>query len=350
MAASNRGRASVGEWPSDELEAMAHCPACGSCDRALLYDGLSDRLFEAAPGVWRLLRCRGCGSAYLDPRPTETSIGRAYASYYTHGVDPPAATDGPRQALLNAYLNARWAYKLHPAPPLGRMIGALVPMRAAIADRELRHQRNVAEGRLLDVGAGNGAFVAYARRLGWDAEGIDPDAAAVATAREHRIPVRLGTLADMSDRGDGMFHSVTLSHVIEHLHAPAQELRRIHRLLAPNGRVWIATPNLESLGHRLFRRHWVGLDPPRHLVLFTTESLQRLLRRTGFDPAPSPRPAPTAWPTFSPSGAIRDGCPVDHGPITGRRSLKARAALADRLAYASPRLTEELVVIARRVG
>ena len=35
----------------------------------------------------------------------------------------------------------------------------------------------------------------------------------------------------------------------------------------------IATPNLEALGHRAFGRDWVGLDPPRHLVLFTTASL-----------------------------------------------------------------------------
>ena len=91
-------------------------------------------------------------------------------------------------------------------------------------------------------------------RLGWDAEGIDPDAGAVATARDNGIPVTLGTLSDVVEKETGKFRAVTLSHVIEHLHDPVGELRRIHRLLAPGGRVWIATPNLQSLGHRLFRR------------------------------------------------------------------------------------------------
>jgi SAM-dependent methyltransferase len=340
----------VAEWPPDELEAVAHCPACGATDRTVLYEGLSDRLFEAAPGAWRLLRCGGCGSAYLDPRPTEASIGHAYATYYTHGAEPPAAPGGPRRALQNAYINARWGYALRPAPPIGGLIGAIVPLRAAIADRELRHQPCVPGGRLLDVGAGNGALVAYARRFGWDAAGIDPDAAAVATARDQGIPMKLGTLADVEETAAGTFDSVTLSHVIEHLHDPARDLRRIHRLLAPNGRVWIATPNLEALGHRLFGRDWVGLDPPRHLVLFTTASLQGLLRRAGFVPEPTPRPAPTAWAAFSPSGALRDGCPPDDGPQRGRRWLRARAVLADRLAYASPKLAEELLVIAARAG
>lgn len=343
-------KASEREWPREELETIGSCPACGGRHRWLLYDGLSDRLFDAAPGAWALLRCGHCGSAYLDPRPTEASIGRAYTAYYTHGEEPPAAPGGVRRALQNAYLNARWGYELRPTLPVGRLIGALVPIRATIANREVRHQRYQPGGRLLDVGAGNGAFVQYARRLGWDAQGIDPDANAVAAARDRGIPLNLGTLADLEDAAAGTYASVTLSHVIEHLHDPERDLRRIHRLLAPNGRVWIATPNLEALGHRLFHRDWVGLDPPRHLVLFTRASLNRLLERTGFVPDPPPRPAPGAWAAFSPSGALRDGCSPDDGPRRGRRSLKMRATLADRLAYAWPRFADEMVVIARRDG
>ena len=350
VAATTPSRAPADAWPADELEAVATCPACASPNRTLLYEGLADRLFGVAPGAWRMFRCADCGCAYLDPRPTEASIGRAYSTYYTHGVEPPPALSGPRQTLLNSYLNARWGYALRPALPVGRLIGRLVPLRSAVADRELRHQRNGRGARLLDVGAGNGAYVAYARRFGWEAEGIDPDAAGVATARDLGIPVGLGTLADMEDTATGTFASVTLSHVIEHLHDPETQLRRIHRLLAPDGHVWIATPNLEALGHRLFRRDWVGLDPPRHLVLFTTDSLRSLLERTGFVVEPIPRPAPTAWASFRPSGALRDGRLQDDGPQRGRRSLRLRAALANRLAYASPWLSEELVVLAGRAG
>lgn len=332
---------------------MAACPACGSAERVVLHEGLTDRVFRAAPGRWRLVRCTGCASAYLDPRPTEASIGRAYETYYTHGEEGASATElgGARRLLLNSYLNARWGYELRPALPLGGVLETLVPLRAAVAAREIRHQRGKPGGRLLDVGAGDGAFVAHARLFGWDAEGIDPDSTAVAIARERGIPMTLGTLAS-PNLGEGAFDAVTMSHVIEHLHDPARELLRIRRLLRPNGRLWIATPNLEALGHRLFRSDWMPLDPPRHLVLFSGSSLHRLLRRTGFEPEPTPPPAPVAWQTFPQSAVISDGRPrpMETDPAGARRSLRVRARIADRLAYGSPRYAEELVAIARRPG
>jgi SAM-dependent methyltransferase len=323
------------------------CPACGGSGRTFLYDGLSDRLFHTAPGEWRLVRCADCASAYLDPRPTESSIGRAYESYYTHGSDSAAAPGEVRAALLNAYLNARWGYDLKPSLPVGRLIGALVPIRAAIAGREIRHQTHDPGGRLLDVGAGSGAFVAHARRLGWDAEGIDPDPTAVEAAHQKGIPMRLGRLADLEGR-ESEFDAITLSHVVEHMHNPAHDLRRIHRLLVPGGRLWIATPNLLALGHRLFGRDWVALDPPRHLVLFTPSSLDRLLRHTGFVPQSPPRPAPTAWVSFDQSAALGAGRPVSDAARRQGRSRRAGAAIADRLGYLVPRLAEELVITARR--
>src|SRR5690348_5553910 len=112
-------------WPMKDLEEVPACPACGARGRSLLYDGLTDRLFYAAPGSWRLVSCSDCASAFLDPRPTEASIGRAYLTYYTHGANAVAAPGRTREKLLNAYLNARWAYDLHPATRFGRLIGAI---------------------------------------------------------------------------------------------------------------------------------------------------------------------------------------------------------------------------------
>jgi SAM-dependent methyltransferase len=336
-----------GEWPAADLERVTACPVCGHERRAVLHDGLRDLVFQAAPGTWRLVRCAGCASAYLDPRPTPESIGRAYGSYYTHGASGPPELTGLRAALVNAHRNARWGYRLRPAVPGGALIGRLAPLRAATADREVRHLPAQPGGRVLDVGAGDGTFVAQLCALGWDARGVEPDADAVAAARARDVPMTHGTLADVHD-ADGTYDAITLSHVIEHVHDPALELRRVHRLLRPGGLLWIATPNLEALGHRRFRRHWVSLDPPRHLALFTTNSLGGLLRSTGFEVQPPPRPAPTAWQTFAQSGAIRDGRRHEEGPSAGRRRLRALAAVADRVGARDPRLAEELVVVARR--
>ena len=131
----------AGDWPAADLEAVTACPVCGAVQRSPLHDGLTDRVFHSAPGRWRLWRCADCGCGYLDPRPTEASVGRAYRSYYTHAAGDPPAARGAREALLNGYLNARWGYTLERAWPAGRLIGALAPARAAIAAREIRHLR-----------------------------------------------------------------------------------------------------------------------------------------------------------------------------------------------------------------
>ncbi len=340
-------------WPAADLEEVRTCPVCDGPDRAPLHDGLTDRVFGSAPGRWRLVRCTGCGSGYLDPRPTAESIARAYAVYYTHGdvepAPPQVALQGPRQALANDHLRSRWGYDVSPVLPGGRLIARALPLRAATVDREIRHLPAHPGGRLLDVGCGTGAVVAQLRRLGWDAEGLDPDPAAVAVATGAGIPVTLGMLADLDEPAHhATYDAVTLSHVIEHLHDPAAELARIRRLLKPGGLLWIATPNLEALGHRRFGADWLGLDPPRHLVLFTGESLAALLRRTGFEPRPTPTPAPLARLSFMQSAAIRDGRRIGDGPGSGRRRLRGLALIADRLAALDPRRADELVMVAAR--
>src|SRR5690348_6884927 len=63
------------------------CPNCYLCKASgkLLYEGLTDRLFDA-PGSWSLKLCPNpsCGLIWLDPMPIESDIAKAYERYYTH--------------------------------------------------------------------------------------------------------------------------------------------------------------------------------------------------------------------------------------------------------------------------
>jgi SAM-dependent methyltransferase len=296
------------------------------------------------------MRCEDCRSAYLNPRPTAQSIELAYRSYYTHHASaPPPQVGWLRQGLAGDYRLARWGYSRGPRIPGGRLIPRVLPSRGGIVDRDIRHLQAVPEGRLLDVGCGSGAFLTQMAALGWRAEGVDPDPAAVAAARRTGVEARLGTLADL-ELNEEAFDAITLSHVIEHLHDPAEDLRRLHRLLRPGGQLWIGTPNLEALSFRRFGCHWRGLEPPRHLVLFRRASLERILRRTGFEPLPPPAPSPRAWPMFSQSAAIAQGRRPEEGPAQGKWRVRLLAALADMIARRNPRYADELVVIARRPG
>jgi 2-polyprenyl-3-methyl-5-hydroxy-6-metoxy-1,4-benzoquinol methylase len=109
------------------------------------------------------------------------------------------------------------------------------------------------EARLLDVGCGSGTYLKLMRDLGWQVRGVELDIGAVQTARRAGLDVRQGAMDEVDPELDGVFDVVTVGHVIEHTHDPVAVLRGTWRVLKPHGIVWIGTPNLGSLGARLFR-------------------------------------------------------------------------------------------------
>src|SRR5262249_51863612 len=95
------------------------------------------------------------------------------------------------------------------------------------------------------------------------------------------LEVRQGSLEEQNFPPQS-FNAVTMSHVIEHVHEPLKMLQECHRILKPGGMLVAVTPNVSSTGHKLFRSAWFPLEPPRHLHLFTPQSLKRLGHEAGF--------------------------------------------------------------------
>jgi 2-polyprenyl-3-methyl-5-hydroxy-6-metoxy-1,4-benzoquinol methylase len=244
-----------------DVESRPACPVCGGGGR-VFYEDLEDTLF-GAPGRWRLRSCEApaCGTAWLDPAPTEAGIGAAYVNYYTHAVEGIERTGA-----------AAAAFRL-----LWQVTG-LAREREAL---RLMGVDALPAGRLLDVGCGDGRrFDAFSAR-GWRVEGQEVDARAAAAARAAGYTVHHGSLVDLR-LAAAQFDVITLNHVVEHLHRPAETLTECRRLLRPGGRVVAVTPNVASLGHARFGRAWRGLEPPRHLQVFTPASLRAVAAAAGF--------------------------------------------------------------------
>jgi SAM-dependent methyltransferase len=117
--------------------------------------------------------------------------------------------------------------------------------------------------------------------LGWETVGVEFDPRAAEIGRSKGLTILNG---DVSEQGlaSESFDAVVLSHVIEHLPQPGATLRECHRLLRPGGTLVMLTPNADGLGHRRYGRDWMALDPPRHLHIFTPESMERIVRDAGF--------------------------------------------------------------------
>ena len=264
------------------------CPVCASPGRP--FAAACADAFPSATGVLSdFRRCERCGSVWMDPRPADEVIGKLYARYYTHARPGNAfeVREGLRFARLRRDASralvachygypqeapgsaARWAYRALARLGIGRAgAGRLV--------RYLPARR----GRLLDVGCGNGEFLVRMRNLGWDVIGIEPDPAAAAVARAAGLEIVPGRVEE-GLRGLGEFDAITVSHVLEHLPDPAEVFARLASHLSPGGSLVAISPNPHGLIARLFRSHWMELDPPRHLVLPSCEAYRRMMRASG---------------------------------------------------------------------
>ncbi|WP_299873360.1 bifunctional 2-polyprenyl-6-hydroxyphenol methylase/3-demethylubiquinol 3-O-methyltransferase UbiG [uncultured Cocleimonas sp.] len=274
------------KWPSDGLEYVPRCPICDTKSRELLHEKLNDNNLFHAPGNWSMYRCSSCSSTYLDPRPTPETIALAYKNYYTHderaSFSSLSLLKKLQRILVNGYINYNFGTKNHPASILGILVINLMPTTRLILDSTMRHLPKAKPGmRLLDLGCGNGKFLLQARSAGWDVVGVDFDQEAVDVACMQGLDVRLGGI-DILDPRIEQFDVITLSHIIEHVHQPIDILKACNRLLKPGGFLWLDTPNSEAEGHRVFGANWRGLEPPRHLAIFSFESMNKTLKLSGF--------------------------------------------------------------------
>jgi 2-polyprenyl-3-methyl-5-hydroxy-6-metoxy-1,4-benzoquinol methylase len=261
------------------------CYLCGQQGEPL-YSGLTDRLF-GAPGKWDLKRCpnAACGLVWLNPMPIEAEVAKAYRTYYTHGE--AIVKSDPFRKL---YRVATAAY----VKTYCSVNGTTAPLRTLIAAQPIRAIRSIRDeldfprryfaksnGRMLDVGCGNGDLIGLAQTYGWEAEGIDVDARALGIARSKGLNVRLGTLLDQ-EYPDSTSNLITMNHVLEHMHDPIGMLSECHRALRADGLLIVSTPNTASSGHHKFGPDWRGLEPPRHLMLFNPRTLAEAARRAAF--------------------------------------------------------------------
>lgn len=323
------------------LELVSCCPVCGGEAIHNRYSDLQD-FVEDFPGQWCLDRCGQCECLFANPRLKPEQVAAAYQSYYTHQspVEASLIDNGSSYIwrLANGYLNHRYGLMRTPASEQGKyLVPLLFPLRQQL-DFFMRHLPDK-PGRLLDVGCGNGRFLLRARDAGWSVMGVEPDGKAVAAVRKAGIEVVEGFLDTL--HVSEPFDVVTVSHVIEHVHEPRQFVRSLYDNLKPGGLVWLATPNSKSVGHAWYGAAWRGLEPPRHMVVFSARAVERVLEEAGFVDIEFKLRGRGARYILKTSEqiAIRIG---------RRRAIALPVTLVDMLASLLPTASEEIVVVARR--
>jgi SAM-dependent methyltransferase len=136
------------------------------------------------------------------------------------------------------------------------------------------------QGKMLDIGAGTGAFVGYMQQKGWEVMGLEPDE----TARQHAWTdhrVQLVDTDQLFSLPPDSFDAITLWHVMEHVHDLHPYVEQLKTLVRRTGRIFIAVPNYTSYDARFYREAWAAYDVPRHLYHFSPEAMETLLDRHG---------------------------------------------------------------------
>jgi 2-polyprenyl-3-methyl-5-hydroxy-6-metoxy-1,4-benzoquinol methylase len=221
--------------------APAACPFCAGPGARMLHAW--DRNRESTRERFAYARCRECATVFLVDPPAD--LGRYYAEdYYQFEPDgePAWKSDEAR-------------------------------MRAASYRVDLLRAQT-APGRLIEIGAGTGAFASTAQAAGFQVSAIEMSERCCRYLRE-----REGIEAICSDRPLEAIaplapaRVVALWHVLEHLPSPREVLARAAAKVEPGGVLAIGVPNPRSLQFRLLRSRWAHLDAPRHLCLIPPDAL-----------------------------------------------------------------------------
>jgi len=121
--------------------------------------------------------------------------------------------------------------------------------------KELHRAKTPPQGRLLEIGFGDGLFLDWARAEGFTVEGIELNADFCAAARSRGHAVECGDAVKLLEGRNDRYDLVVLFDVLEHLRIDeiVQLLRSLRACLAADGKVLATFPNGQSPFGRVYQ-------------------------------------------------------------------------------------------------
>lgn len=234
-----------------------NCGLCNNSGYVLLFKGRDYRFGRKEE--YSVAKCNSCGLIYINPRPTTESISKLYEEDYT---------PEDNLQILPKLETKRWKISLK-------------KFWHRINGQYIDEIMSKAEGKVLDVGCGNGYLLLPLKHKGCEVYGIETNPKSVNVCNELGLNVFCGILED-AKFPDEFFDTVVMSQVLEHLSSPKASLREIFRILKPGGKVFIYCPNANSYLFKFFGKYWHGWHIPFHFFAFTKDTIRKLTTKTSF--------------------------------------------------------------------
>jgi len=238
-------------WSTPVLEEEKELIPCALCG------GLEFEPYLQCTG-YAFVRCPNCGLVQINPQSGQNLVIKRYSG--------------------KAYLN----YELENETnffTLGKL--ALNDAGLDGLEEELA-RRGGSAPKLLEIGCATGALLEFLRDRGWDVCGVEISGEEADYARAKRgLEIHSIPLEEVKFP-DNYFDLVVASHLIEHLNNPRSFVREVHRILKPQGRFFVTTPNIAGFQAKLFGNLWRSAIFD-HLYLFSKKTLSKLLLEEGFE-------------------------------------------------------------------
>ncbi|MBL7132257.1 MAG: class I SAM-dependent methyltransferase [Candidatus Omnitrophica bacterium] len=133
---------------------------------------------------------------------------------------------------------------------------------------------------LLDIGCGIGHLLYVAKKMNWQAKGIDRAPYAVDICKKFNINAECSDLLNL-DLEDGYYDAITMFEVLEHLTHPKEYLLKVYDVLRKGGIFIMTTPNFNCLTRVLLQKRWSCIDE-EHLFYFNPKTISLLLKKCNF--------------------------------------------------------------------
>ena len=207
------------------------------------------------------MECAACGCVQ------RTQIVPDMSRYYPQGKYYSISIHGNALRRLAFRLRARSYFN---RSLIGKVVAHHWPQNDLEAVLKLNPKK---DWRILDIGCGSGRLLFELADNGFlQLFGADPFI-------EQKIvsgPVCIWK----SDMPDGEYDLIMLHHSLEHIPNQLGVLRSAAQRLSPDGKILIRIPVI-GWAWREYRENWVQLDPPRHEVLHTQQSLAIVASQAG---------------------------------------------------------------------
>jgi len=131
------------------------------------------------------------------------------------------------------------------------------------------------KGKILDIGAGTGDFLAVASNDGWKTVGVEPSEKAKEIARSKGVLF----VENTSELENHSFDVITMWHVLEHVPNLDVQIKELKRLLKPSGTLIVAVPNFKSFDAKHYGQFWAAFDVPIHFWHFSKQSIQMIFAK-----------------------------------------------------------------------